>query len=122
MLISVVNQDVCIDKISWDKIEIYNDDEDDVSLRFTPFTQEFSDSIAFSNSSITISSINNTPPKTYTSSNKYFTVGDLLNIIIDYEYLDRPNSEWFGGIDVHHIYFEGLGKQPDGTYQIYWGS
>ena len=37
--------------------------------------------------------------------------------------LRRARSDWLGGIDVHHVYFEGLDpdEQP-GVWAITWGS
>jgi hypothetical protein len=52
---------------------------------------------------------------------EYFTAGDLIKVIEKTERKTRKNIEWFGGIDVHHIFFEGLvnfGKY----YAIHWGS
>ena len=50
-----------------------------------------------------------------------FRVKDLLKAIEQYEYKVRPKTEWFGGIDCHHIYFEGL-HDEGGVYNIHWGS
>jgi len=52
----------------------------------------------------------------------FFRAGDLLLAIEEHERLTRGNTEWFGGIDCHHIYFEGLHKQADGSYRVEWGS
>ena len=34
----------------------------------------------------------------------------------------QGNSEWFGGVDVHHVFFEGIHLADDGVWDIYWGS
>jgi hypothetical protein len=52
---------------------------------------------------------------------KHFTAGDLIVVIEESERQTRGNTEWFGGIDVHHVYFEGLVPDKNG-YTIYWGS
>jgi hypothetical protein len=32
------------------------------------------------------------------------------------------DSEWFGGVDVHHVFFEGLHEDVDGVWVANWGS
>jgi len=56
-------------------------------------------------------------------NNKNFTVKDLVKAIEKTELLTRgdDSAEWFGGIDVHHIFFEGL-TYEDGYFDIHWGS
>ncbi|MFE3189463.1 hypothetical protein ACFXHA_10670 [Nocardia sp. NPDC059240] len=56
------------------------------------------------------------------SNEKWFTVRDLAAAIAETERLTRQQSQWFGGVDVHHIFFEGIGKNDDGVWEIYWGS
>ena len=60
---------------------------------------------------------------TFTNEKGYFTVKEMVKNIVEFEKLDRPKSLWFGGVDCHHIYFEGILKNKDGdTYCICWGS
>ena len=51
-----------------------------------------------------------------------FTVRDLARAIEETERRGRPESQWLGGIDVHHVYFEGIELQEDGVWLICWGS
>jgi hypothetical protein len=51
-----------------------------------------------------------------------FTVRDLAAAIAETETQTRGETKWFGGIDVHHIYFEGLTLDKDGVWFIVWGS
>jgi hypothetical protein len=51
-----------------------------------------------------------------------FTIRDLAEAIAETERQTRDGSEWFGGIDVHHVYFEGLMLDEDGVWSIAWGS
>lgn len=53
---------------------------------------------------------------------EWFTVADLIGTIEEVERRSRGASEWFGGIDVHHVYFEGI--HPDGRarWATEWGS
>jgi|HubBroStandDraft_6_1064221.scaffolds.fasta_scaffold107815_2 hypothetical protein len=50
-----------------------------------------------------------------------FTVRDLADAIAKTEHAGRGSSEWFGGIDVHHVFFEGI-EEDDGVWSISWGS
>ncbi len=52
---------------------------------------------------------------------KAFTVRDLAKAIAKTESQSREHGEWCGGIDVHHIYFEGI-ELGDGVWTICWGS
>jgi hypothetical protein len=51
-----------------------------------------------------------------------FTVQELLKAVEDTERQSRPSSEWFGGVDMHHVYFEGIAEGEDGVWDIQWGS
>ncbi|MEU1429792.1 hypothetical protein ABZ412_22190 [Nocardia sp. NPDC005746] len=53
---------------------------------------------------------------------KWFTVRDLVAAITETERRTRPQSQWFGGIDVHHVFFEGIDQEEGGTWRIFWGS
>lgn len=54
---------------------------------------------------------------------KHFTAGDICAAVEETEKQTRNETEWFGGIDLHHIYFEGLDETEEkGVYRIYWGS
>ena len=46
-------------------------------------------------------------PTTMTKAS-YFTIAEVINAIVDLERVDRPQSEWCGGVNCNHIYFEGL--------------
>jgi len=51
-----------------------------------------------------------------------FTVRDLAAAVAETERQTRGGSNWFGGVDVHHVYFEGLSLDQDGVWWIRWGS
>lgn len=53
---------------------------------------------------------------------KYFTVHDLLSAVEETERLTRGESTWFGGIDIHHTFFEGIHPAADNVWEIHWGS
>jgi len=52
----------------------------------------------------------------------YFTVADLLDAVKNTDMQTRALSDWMGGMDVHHTYFEGLVLADDGIFDIRWGS
>ena len=51
-----------------------------------------------------------------------FTVCDLTAAIAETERQTRGETDWFGGIDVHHAFFEGIEPDDDGVWWISWGS
>ncbi|MGA9520488.1 MAG: hypothetical protein WBV82_03435 [Myxococcaceae bacterium] len=53
---------------------------------------------------------------------KHFTVRELVKAVEETERQSRSRSNWLGGIDVHHVYFEGIHPENDGTWSIAWGS
>lgn len=61
--------------------------------------------------------------RTFTNTKGYFTIQQMVDNIVKFELLDRPKTCWFGGVDCHHVYFEGISKNEDNkTYGIHWGS
>ena len=56
------------------------------------------------------------------SKNNRFTVKDLIKAVLVTEKKTRKDTDWFGGIDVHHVYFEGLVKVRKNIFHICWGS
>ena len=95
-----------------------------------PLTQEELDVPAFIGSEISLSSVRfDRKGKKVTASHMsfcnhagYFTIQEMVDMVVEFEKVDRPKTCWFGGIDAHHIYFEGLRKEKDGSYRILWGS
>lgn len=53
---------------------------------------------------------------------KDFTVRDLVRAIEETERRTRDQTERLGGVDIHHVFFEGLGENGNGTWTIRWGS
>jgi len=77
--------------------------------------------IAYNESTITLSGAAMEPVKHKAPNGEFFTVKDLLKAVELTELKTRHKTEWFGGINVHHVYFEGIGCE-DGAWLIYWGS
>ena len=51
-----------------------------------------------------------------------FTVRDLLAAVEETERRTRAQAEWFGGVDIHHCFFEGIELDDQGVWRISWGS
>jgi hypothetical protein len=60
--------------------------------------------------------------RTYKTRKGFFTVAEVVKIIEKFERIDRPKSEWFGGIDCHHIFFEGIHQEAGNSFYVRWGS
>lgn len=52
----------------------------------------------------------------------YFTVKEILDNILDFELYCRQLYKWKDGIDIGHIWFEGLNHVEDNIFDIIWGS
>ena len=67
---------------------------------------------------------------TYQAKNgTYVTCFELIQNIIDFEKHDRPTTDWFGGLDCHHTFYEGFFYEGSDhmsnshpNYAIAWGS
>jgi hypothetical protein len=51
-----------------------------------------------------------------------FTVRDLIAAMLETERQTRLETNWCGGINVHHIFFGGLSRKKDGSWEINWDS
>ena len=59
--------------------------------------------------------------KTFRNTKGFFTIAEVVQKICEFETIDRPKSKWFGGIDAHHVFYEGMSKGEKG-YSICYGS
>ncbi len=84
----------------------FDKDSDDL----VELSEDELDKKCYSQTSIIICS--GSTERTYMNDNG-FTVRELLDYVLEVETIERPKSEWFGGVDVHHVYFEGLYLQKD---------
>lgn len=68
--------------------------------------------------------VTNTTKRTYTNKKGYFTVYEMIKNIVKFESVERPKSLWFGGVDCHHVFFEGIHSNSalNGSYCVSWGS
>ena len=59
----------------------------------------------------------------FTNRKGYFTVQEVIRKVESFEKEDRPKTKWFGGIDCHHVFFEGLRPNKTGSaFVVCWGS
>jgi hypothetical protein len=84
-------------------------------------TPEELDSVAFRGSEIRFRSGGRTVTH-YAQNGTFFTVRQLLLAVEETERQTRSEMEWLGGVDVHHIIFEGIHEDSDGAWFIWWGS
>ena len=115
-----------IKSMSFSQPQMYVDDD------FIDFDKEQMNRIGFTDNSITIyalrydmrdSSKTTETKMTFNAKNgKNFTFKELLDCVLEFEKVDRPKTLWFGGVDCHHVYFEGLHLNKNGSYSIFWGS
>ena len=54
---------------------------------------------------------------------RVFSVGEVVRAIEEFERADRPKTTWFGGVDCHHTFFEGLAPNEAGdAFFVRWAS
>lgn len=119
-------EDSKITSISHTEIQFFSKQRND----FVDLTQEqlsmpgfIGDWITFHNIWVNKDKVVAQTKRTYTNQKGYFTVEEMVKNIVKFEKLDRPKTSWFGGVDCHHIFFEGISKNKDNaTYGIHWGS
>lgn len=103
--------------------ELENDDDDDLE-RFRPLTAAELEAIAYDGAEITLIGEAGVPVSHRAPNGYQFAVRDILAAIEETERQTRSSSDWFDGIDIHHIFFERLVplKNAPGTFEIDWGS
>lgn len=87
-----------------------------------PLTPAELERVVFRGRSIQLRSEDGEPVTHHAPNGEHFTVTELLRAVEETERQTRGQSEWFGGVDVHHVYFEGVHPAEDGAWEICWGS
>lgn len=87
---------------------------------FRPLTEDELDRVVFDAAEIALASHGQSVTHPAPDGQR-FTVRDLLAAVEQHERQTRAESDWFDGIDVHHIFFEGI-EWSDGAWHIHWGS
>lgn len=99
--------------------EVFNRDTEE----FRPLTPDELAGVAFRGPSIRLRGEDDDEGLAHAAPNgSYFTVAELLHAVEETERAARGRSEWFGGVDVHHVFFEGIEPGDDDTWEICWGS
>mgnify|MGYP007059528836 CR=1 FL=1 len=98
--------------------QVYNRD----SGTFRELTSEELQSVAFRGAQIALRGESADTVTHQSPNGEFFTVQDMLNAVAETERQTRAESEWFDGVDVHHVFFEGIRQSSDGVWLIYWGS
>lgn len=98
--------------------KVFNSD----SKTFRDLTREELQSIAFRGSEITLRAEGGGTVNHRAPNGEFFTVQQLLDAVAETERQSRGQSEWFDGVDVHHVFFEGIHQDDDGVWEIDWGS
>jgi len=99
-------------------LTVYLEDKED----FRDLTEEELDQVAIACPSIRLSSEEGEPVSHDAPNGESFRIRDLIDAIVETERKTRGGTEWFGGIDVHHVFFEGLDESGEGEWEICWGS
>lgn len=98
-------------------LEVYEEED------FRPLTDEEWSRVVLRAPSIRMASVD-TPEiviETPAPNGEVFTVRHLQGAIARTEQLSRESGDWMGGVDVHHVYFEGMDLE-DGVWVVSWGS
>lgn len=99
-------------------VEVFNRD----SETFRALTPDELQSVAFRAPEITLQGESGDPVTHQAPNGEFFSVQDLLNAVGETERRTRDKTEWFGGVDMHHVFFEGLEQVDDNAWEICWGS
>jgi hypothetical protein len=120
----MVDPKATIKSVSLD-LQIYEPENDEEPFREA--TQEEWDEVVFEQPSIRIIGLADEAIEHQAANGKNFSARELIRAIEETERQTRGQTEWFGGIDCHHIFFEGLSfvevdEQGIETWRVYWGS
>jgi len=95
---------------------------DDTSEDFREVTTEEYAAIAYAQPQIQLRGQSGEPVTHRAPNGQFFTVRDLLDAVSETERQTRANTDWFDGVDIHHVWFEGIWPGDDDVWEISWGS
>ena len=88
-----------------------------------PLTDDELDEVIHAKSTLCLCGLAGVPITHAAPNGREFTLRDVLAAVEETEKRTRSLTDWFGGIDVHHVFFEGLTKsEKDDSWTICWGS
>ena len=113
-IVGIVSSPVIIDEATSDLIEIDLNEVGFIGDDITLYTEDENE-------------VGKTRTLHKVLSNKgYFTIGEMIKIIIDFERIDRPKISGFCNINTHHVFYEGIHETESesckNSYNIFWGS
>lgn len=115
-----------IESINVNDVSYLNNDKDEL---VTYTTAELKEMTAFTGDSMTFKNEwrderNKLVDKTKMTFKKKggFSCWDVIQNVVKFEAKDRPKSNWFGGVDCHHIFYDGIKASDDGSFYIIWRS
>jgi hypothetical protein len=88
---------------------------------FRPLSGEELSQVAFERPEIVMRGLGD-PVRHAAPNGAHFTVRDLLAAVEETERATRHQSSWFDGVDVHHVFFQGLSLEEDDVWLVNWGS
>lgn len=95
---------------------------EEATKTFRNLTADELSSVAFRGSEIRLRNDSGRVVSHRAPNGKYFTVLELLGAVEETERQTRDDTEWLEGVDVHHVFFEGIHDAGDGVWEVYWGS
>jgi len=98
---------------------VYTHDDDEF---FRDLTDDEYDMVVLSQPSIRLKGEAGVVVEHQAPNGSHFTVRELLDAVVETERKTRLKSKWIGGPDFHHVYFEGIFPNKNGTWRICWGS
>jgi hypothetical protein len=103
-----------------DRIHVF----DSEAHELRSITSKELESNGYNKSTLKIRHVNSDKIASFTAENgEWFTIKELIKAVEKVEQEDRVRSDWFGGVDVHHVFFEGIHFDKDsGVGYICWGS
>ncbi|MCC6128685.1 MAG: hypothetical protein IT186_02055 [Acidobacteria bacterium] len=87
-----------------------------------PLTDAELDTVVFTGSALDLRGEGDVTVTHHAPNGYTFRIRDLIAAIEISERASRDSGDWLGGVDVHHIYFEGMDRSPNGVWNVYWGS
>lgn len=95
---------------------------DDAADNFRAITAEEYEAVAHARSQIQLQGESGETVTHNAPNGRFFTVRELLDAVVATERQTRGSSEWFDGVDIHHVWFEGISPLENGVWEISWGS
>jgi len=91
-------------------------------------TPEQLEIVVFHRPTITVAGEARSPVEHCAPNGQFFNVRDMVQVVVETERQTRGETEWFGGMDLHHVCFEGIStslwgdKEQKEIWYISWGS